>query len=313
MAEQNPQQLLASTFTQSACPADLPMYDSGISPQGLKIPLAQIIATSAPHADVFMYGDTDHHNVGLRGEMGKPENLEAIKKSGFTDISIETSKGLQAWNNAYVDGALTRDDLKAQISPALIAAKGNEKGEWTQQILNTAEFAKTNGLNLHFSDPNNGSVVCGVDMSAEQCDIAETKDRYQDTQLSADHAARLAEPTANNQPRKILQIYGSAHYSVDNGSRESIGGKTVKMDVYADRAAYESDKTIFKEENKRGVNVNEIKPELVYFLDSGTLHTTCATPPALAADLEQAATLPPPAPEEIEPATKKLEVSSLSR
>ncbi|MBP9050707.1 MAG: hypothetical protein KBC88_00955 [Alphaproteobacteria bacterium] len=311
MAEGNPHTLSAK-FQQSACPADLPIYDSGISPQGLKIPLDKVIATAAPYADVFTYGDTDHHNMNVRGEMRKPENLAALKQSGFTDIGFETSKGLQAWNNAYVDGGLGRDEFKTQIAPALMAATGNEKGEWTKQILDTAEFAKANEMNLHFADPNNGRLACDAAMSAEECDIAETKARYQDTQLSADHAARLAEPAADNQQRKIFQIYGSAHYSVDNGSREGIGGRMVKMDVYASRADYESDKTILKEENDRGVMVGEIKPELVYLLDSGTLHTTCATPPALAADLEQAAAQSPPAFKN-EPSTKKLEVSSLSR
>jgi hypothetical protein len=312
LAEENSHDLSAK-FQQSACPADLPIYDSGISPQGLKLPLDKVIATAAPHTDVFMYGDTDHYNLSVRGEMQKPENLAALKKSGFTDIAFETSKGLQSWNNAYVDGGLNRDELKAQISPALIAAKGNEKGEWTKQILDTAEFAKANEMNLHFADPNNGSLACDAALSAEECDIAETKDRYQDTQLSADHAARLAEPAADNQQRKIFQIYGSAHYSVDNGSRESVGGRTVKMDVYANRGAYESDKTILKEENDRGVMVGEIKPELVYLLDSGTLHTTCATPPALAADLEQVAAQPSLDSKGNDPVTKKLEVSSLSR
>lgn len=278
---QNPVSL-RNEFQGRACPADLPMFDSGIDPAGTTASIAQVIKAAAPHARVIHYADTDHFDASVRGMMGDQNNLETLKESGFTDIAIEASRGLQHWNDKLVDGALTRPEFEEKIHRALSVAQGNEDGAWTRQIGKTAEYARDNNMRLHFADPQNGSGWCDEtlpDPAYQACERERILDRYDDR---AGLGPFLKDPAKD----KIFLLYGAAHFSLDNGSREAAGGDYLKIDVYKDRPAYEGGKEAYKADNDQGIPTNKRKPDLVYLMDEQRVYTTCETPPALKNDIE---------------------------
>lgn len=290
---------LSKEFKNKSCPADLPMYDSGINPQGTPASLAQVITAAAPHARIVHFADTNHFDPSVRGKMAEQANLDALKKSGFTDIAIESSRGLQHWNNKLVDGALTRPEFEQKINMAISVAQGNEEGQWTRQIGKMAEYARDQGMRLHFADPNNGEGWCdqkSPEAEYERCEKERVLDRYDDTGALG---PALRDPTKD----KVFLLYGAAHFSLDNGSREAAGGNFLKLDVYKDRQAYEGNKIDYKADHQSGIPTNQIKPDLVYLIDEQRVYTTCQTAPALKQDVEAlgpekpAATMAAPMPE----------------
>jgi hypothetical protein len=58
---------------------------------------------------------------------------------------------------------------------------------------------------------------------------------------------------------------------------------------------YERSKDDLKFDNERGITINDIKPDLIYFQDSSTVHTTCATPDILKKGIENLASASPTA------------------
>lgn len=312
---------LKETFQQNSCPANLPIYDSGITPAGVSVPLAAVIGAAAPHADILSVGDSDHFNPAVRGSLGTDAVLDQLKRSGITHIGVEVSHRMQHWIDKLNDGALTREEFERKIDLSLSVTQGNEKGDWTRQLGRTAAFARDNGMKLQFIDPDNGSHFCDeTTLSAseyEACDVRKWKQRFQDDALAGELNASVPAGSGN----KALLLYGQAHLSVDNGTRQQIDGRVIKIDVFESRAAYEADKMgLHKRNAEAGINTNQIKPDLIYFLDTQTVHTTCATPPALAASIEAAAAIErakaPRAPERepdaepgAEPATKKTQLN----
>lgn len=289
---------LSKNFKTQSCPSDLPMYDSGIHPTGTKASFAQVIAAAAPHARIVHFGDTDHTDRSVSGVMAEQSHLDALRNAGFTDIAIEAPQDMQHWNDKLADGALTRQEFEAKIHPAFMATQGNENGDWTRQLGKTAAYARDHGMKFHFADPENGSQWCDQNLSEEafqSCERANTLDRYDDTGALG---SSLRDPGKG----KIFLIYGSAHFSLDNGSREAAGGSYLKIDVYKNRQAYEGDKDIFKEDHANGIPVNQLKPDLIYLIDEQQVYTTCQTASALRSDIDaitpESATssLPPPTP-----------------
>ncbi len=289
---------LRKEFQSRSCPANLPMYDSGINPTGTKASIAQVITAAAPHARVIHYADTDHFDSSVRGMMADKGNLDTLKKAGFTDIAIEAPQGLQHWNDKLVDGALTRPEFEEKIHRALAVAQGNEEGAWTRQIGKTAEYARDNDMRLHFADPQNGAKWCDEalpDAQYQSCEKERVLDRYDDT---TGLGPLLKDPAKD----KTFLMYGAAHFSLDNGSREAAGGSYLKIDVYKDRPAYEGSKDAYKSDNDHGIPTNKLKPDLVYLMDEQRVYTTCETSPALKNDVEaigvdkQEPKLAPPAP-----------------
>lgn len=273
---------LNSEFKKQSCPADLPMHDSGINPQGTQASFAQVIAAAAPHARIVHFADTDHFDSSIVGVMNNRANLEALRTSGFTDIAIEAPRGLQHWNDKLVDGALTRPEFEKKIHMALSVAQGNGEGAWTRQIGMTAEYARDHGMRLHFADPNNGSGWCDEKLpnaEYDRCETARVLDRYDDRQGLGPF---LKDPAKD----KTFIMYGAAHFSLDNGSRESTGGSYLKIDVYKDRPAYEGSKDVYKVDNDNNIPTNQLKPDLIYLIDEQRVYTTCQTAPGLKQDIE---------------------------
>lgn len=270
---------LKEKFQQNACPADLPVYDSGIDPNGIKLPFSKVLNASAAKADLVVIGDTNHFNPEIRGTLKEADNLQAVAKSGFTHIGVETSARMQHWVDKYNDGALTRPEFEGKIDMSLSVAQGNEDGAWTRQIGTMVEFSKQNDIKFEFVDPGNGNQYCDETLpESEQksCDIKKWKDRFQDDKLAEHLDSNL------KAGGKGLLIYGSAHFSVDNGTREGFSGSMVKIDIYKNRMEYEADKIgVHKENAENGLATNSVKPDLIYFKDTQTLHTTCTTDPSL--------------------------------
>jgi hypothetical protein len=81
---------LSAKFSRSACPAGLPVYDSGIDPAGKKVALADVVGLAARHADIVQIGDTNHFNTdGVIIPATSPSVLKAFQAAGGTDIAIE--------------------------------------------------------------------------------------------------------------------------------------------------------------------------------------------------------------------------------
>jgi|GEM_PF-2307124 hypothetical protein len=289
---------MRKNFESQSCPADLQMYDSGIDPAGTKASFAQVIKAAAPHARVVHFADTDHFDPSVRGVMDNRENLEALRTSGFSDIAIEAPHWLQRWNDKLVDGAVTRPEFEENIHRALSGTQGNGDGSWTRQIGMTAEYARDNGMRFHFADPQNGGKWCDEskpDAEVQACEKEATLDRYDDR---GGLGPFLKDPAKE----KTFLMYGAAHFSLDNGSRESTGGSYLKIDVYKDRPAYEGSKDVYKADNDQGIPTNKLKPDLIYLIDEQRVYTTCDTDPALKKDIEaigpekQAPVLAPPPP-----------------
>lgn len=282
---------LSAKFSRSACPAGLPVYDSGIDPAGKKVALADVVGLAARHADIVQIGDTNHFNTdGVIIPATSPSVLKTFQAAGGTDIAIEIPQDRSLILDAFEKDSIGTEEFKRRMHMNLIATQGNEKGQWTQQVVAIAEHAKTSGMKLHFADPQNGNAFCASDLSTkafESCEVSRTNDRYQDEPL----AAYLNEATSG----KTLLVYGANHFSVNNGSREALDGTLVKIDTYANRMEYERSKDDLKFDNERGITINDIKPDLIYFQDSSTVHTTCATPDILKKGIENLASASPTA------------------
>lgn len=294
--------VLKDKFQESACPHDLPIYDAGIDPNGIKIPFQSVIRAAAPHADILVVGDTNHDNPGIRETVNGQDTLNAIRDSGFTHIGVETSRRMQHWVDKLNDGALTRQEFESKIDMSLSVSQGNEDGGWTRQIGAMAEYSRDNNITFEFVDPDNGNQFCDESLPTDEyksCDIQKWKDRFQDDALAAHMNANV------QAGGKGLLLYGSAHFSVDNGTRDGISGNVVKVDIYQNRQEYEADKILHRENYETGINTNTVKPDMIYFKDTQTLHTTCETDPALKGDQQKAADMatvairkPAPAPQE---------------
>ncbi|HRK97144.1 MAG: hypothetical protein KDJ26_07175 [Alphaproteobacteria bacterium] len=278
-----------SKFDSASCPASLPMWDDGVDSTPSVVPLSDLIKKAAPYADIVMFGDTDHFDPTLRGSIAKDENLQAIKEAGFTHIALEVPKTMQHWVSKLNDGELSQKEFEEKINLPLFVAQGNEKGEWTRTIGKIAQFSKENDIQLVFADPKNGEGVCDPNTldqkGIDQCEEDLERSRFQDDQLSADHSARVA----NDPKAKIFQAYGAAHYSVDNGSKEALSGRVIKIDVFQNRADYELDKSenMKPESHAEKMGWGGVKPDLIYMLKSQDAYTTCSTPSSLKEDIHE--------------------------
>lgn len=284
MADPDQTTLSKQKTLQASCPADLPIEDSGIEPQGIKISFPRVIKATAPHADILSIGDTNHYNHKIRALTGTDEFLKQVKQSGITHFGVEVSYEMQYLINKFNRDEISIKEFEYHIDQSLMVSQGNELGQWTKQLVKTADFAKRNGISFEFWNPDNGVHFCDPNSpNYKECDIKKWKERFQDKEL-ADY---LNTTIAPNSGRKGLIVYGAGHFSVDNGTRDRIEGRIVKIDIYASRAQYEEALTgNLRASARDGINLNQIKPDFVYFTDTGTLHATCATSPALRAAVE---------------------------
>ena len=287
---------LHNDFSKSSCPAGLPLWEDGITEQPQTRKFADVIKSAAKNADIVMLGDTNHFDPDIHGLMAKDENLQALKDGGYTHITLEVSQRMQHWIDKFNRDELTQKQFEDKIHMSLQVAQSNEDGAWTRQIGKVAAFAKENGMQLAFIDPGNGENWCSNDLKGEElaaCELDNDRDRFRDAPLSTSLNSLLKEtPNA-----KVFQVYGSAHYSVDNGSKELLEGKSLKIDVYKSRASYEADKNDTRQDpsHVEKMGWGAIKPDLVYMMETQDAYTTCATPPAFAEDLTKSGSEPKPA------------------
>lgn len=298
MAE--PDTSLKSNFQRQSCPANLPVYDPGIDPQGFKIPVHEVLGSILRQPErVVVWGDTNHYNPILLRPLEDDRVLETLKNGSVKHIATEAGKKHQPTIDAHYDGALTKEEMEDKFVAEGVA---EYKGSYDFVLLHAklAEYGAKNDIKLHAINPRNGYVTdengnTTFSMSA----------RLQDDQLVSD---------LNGLDGKTLLAYGAAHGSVSNSGFDAINGGYIKMDVHRDRQHYDYAKAQTKENHEQGGEpTNEVKPHLVYFLNQGTVHTTCATPPALKADIERvaanfAASIPTAAPDNIVPNQDKVTV-----
>lgn len=271
---------------KNACPTNLPRWDDGLDKVSYQLSFPEVIRAAAAHADVVMFGDTNHFDPNVRGIMGEDKNLKALKDAGFTHISVEVPKTMQHWVDKFNRDELTQQEFEDSIHLPLQPAQGNENKAWTRQLVKTAAFAKENNMQLVFADPKNGMDGCSSDLEKnefEKCEEADNVARFRDNALSMATSSVLKE----NPNHKVFQIYGQAHYSVDNGSKEEIDGRVLKLDVYKNRGSYESDVNENKEPNSEAEKLGwgGVKPDMIYMIDTRDAYTTCSTPRGFREDL----------------------------
>lgn len=276
MAE--PQTSLKSNFQQKSCPADLPIYDSGIDPNGVKLSMDRVLPEAFKNARVVMYGDTNHSNPMVMRPLESQKNLDALRDSGVKHVGIELGKANQPLIDKRYDGAITRDELETALNDKglMDTVKGNNGGEVTRLYGGLAEYGAQNGIKLHAADPGNG-LTLGAD--GKTTDFDEDA-RFKDGQLASD---------LNAMDGKVLLGYGHLHFSTNDSGRNDIEGGLVKMDVHQNRFAFENSRSQMAGDAANGAKFNEVKPDLVYFNDTGTVHTTCSTPESLKNDIKKAA------------------------
>ncbi len=99
---------------------------------------------------------------------------------------------------------------------------------------------------------------------------------------------------------KGVIFYGDDHGGQKNDFNEklaALGVPSLKVSVYADRAAYEKEQAEIAQQNKAyGTHFGEDPPELIYIESEHKLYTTAKTPPDLAADLRAGGVPAAPAP-----------------
>lgn len=278
--------LLKSDFTKSSCPAGLPLWDDGLNELPQSTSFVNVIKAAAKHADIVMIGDTDHFDPDVHGLIAKDENLKALKDASYTHMAVEVSDRMQHWVDKFNRDELTQKEFEDKIHMSLKDTQSNENGAWTRQLGKMASFAKDNGMKLVFIDPGNGENWCSNELKGadlEACELENDRSRFRDSSLSYSLNSLLKEtPNA-----KVFQMYGAGHYSVDNGSKELLEGRSVKIDVYKNRAFYEADKTDAKQDNSFGkkMGFGSIKPDLVYMMDTQDIYSSCAANPTLMEDI----------------------------
>lgn len=277
---------LKSDFAKSSCPAGLPLWDDGLNERPQSSPFSNIIKAAAKNADIVMMGDTDHFDADVHGLIAKDENLKALKDAGYTHMAVEVSERMQHWVDKFNRDELTQKEFEDKIHMSLQVAQSNENGAWTRQLGKMAAFAKTNDMKLVFIDPGNGENWCANDLKGEEmeaCELENDRSRFRDSALSSSLNSLLKEtPNA-----KVFQVYGAGHYSVDNGSKEQLEGRSIKIDVYKNRAFYEADKADAKQADSYAEKMGwgGVKPDLVYMMDTQDVYSSCASDPALAEDI----------------------------
>lgn len=274
---------MADELAMSSSPARSPSYNGDPElDQGRKLSFASVLSIAAPSAKVIVVGDSDHHNAGVRGIMGRTENLEAAYSAGIRHIVAETGLSVQEDIDAYRSGRLTKDELYTTLHDKLSTTQGNSTGQWTRQLVEMADFAKKTGMQAHIDytgyEPVESTAKPGSDQHYRET-TAESKRRFDDRPV----AERF-----NGMEGRILMQVGHIHFSLDNGSREAVQGGMIKVDVYASRADYLKNQSLRHNLNSE-IGAHALKPELVYFQDTGTVHTTETTPPDLKARIAGAA------------------------
>lgn len=276
MAE--PQKDLRTNFQQQSCPTGLPVYDSGIDPKGVKLSMDRVLPEAFKNAKVVMYGDTNHFNPMVMRPLENQKNLDALRDAGVKNIGTEMVKSHQPLIDKHYDGSITRDELETAWNDGglMDSLKGNNTGELTRLYGGLAEYGAQNGIKLHAANPGNGYIYGEDGKLKDVGDVA----RFKDDQLVSD---------LNAMDGKTLLAYGHVHFSTNDSGRNDIEGGLVKMDVYQNRFDFESIRSAMARDATNGYKFNEAKPDLVYFNDTGTVHTTCATPEVLKNDIQKAA------------------------
>lgn len=259
---------------------DLPnRFDvSGIDSVPRPIEPTSLVTAAMKESRVLMAGDTDHYNIEVLNLALSEPMLSAAKKGGATHIALEIDKGLQWRADQFMKDEISVDDLKKAIHMMYAEQQSNENGEFTNRIVDTAVFAKNNDMKIIFSDPHNGWGNKPSGLTPEQdekWELENARDRFNDTEL----VDRLNKILQSDKDAKIYLTYGDAHFSVNNGNKESIIGPMTKLSLYSSRANLNGFENIMQNPDAHGRKMGwmEVKPDLVYFIEEKTFSTTNAT------------------------------------
>jgi hypothetical protein len=294
------------------CGPDIPAYDSGLDGRGVKILFPDMIRMVAKNTDLIVLGDTHHNNADVRGIASKEDNMVALANAGVSDIFIEYNQDLQPLADDLAAGEISRDKFTVEFDKHYHNVQGNEKGQVTSQVADMIQKGSELGIHIHFANPENGQEAIRnlrkeserldhdvllamwdetyegkkIDFENRKNDItrrvkAAAIDRFDDQQLAA-----FINQTAKG---KSVLIYGAGHGSRFGDFEKHLQMSVMKVNLFANPGMVKATEKLLKGMNSEGIALGEEKADLVYFIDNGTVQTTCNTPPELARDLEKAA------------------------
>lgn len=251
---------------------------SGMENEPRKAAPADIVKTAMSKSRILMTGDTNHFNGDIIALAQSPAMLAAAKDGGATHIAIEVDQGLQHVADKYIANQVSRPVLEQFIDRMYRDAQNNEDGTFTRLVLDTVDFAKQNDMKIVFADPHNGWGNKPSGLSPEEdekWELENSRDRFRDTEL----VGKLNNILDSDKNAKIYMAYGDAHFSVDNGNKDSLNGPMTKISLYSDRADLENFEKQMQDPNAFGRKMGwmGVKPDLVYFMDEGTFATTNET------------------------------------
>lgn len=258
---------------------------TAVDPQlgaGRIIPLRDVIAVGFEQSDLVWLGQGDHHHGDVLEAMHSSEALIGAAEGGAAHVALEASPG------EAIHG----------------------------QTQSTADLL---GMKIHRVDP----IEQTVKQAGEEKLITDPAGyrQYMLNRLDMDSkVARNIRDAVPEGEKMFVNSYGAAHMSQGEFPRALRGMHPLKIDVYSDRAAYDSMMANAQRINEglksTGDNhrmfVNP--PEAVYFTTPGAVYTTKDTPdwfrakldtmgtPAPSLDSAPAAPAPSPAPETPAPA-----------
>lgn len=255
-----------------------------------------LVTAAMKESKVLMAGDTNHFNGNIAGLAQSTEMLAAAKKGGATHIAIEVDQGLQHAADKYMNNQIDRKGLETFVQRMYQGGQNNEDGAFTRMVLNTVDFAKDNNMKVVFADPHNGWGNKPGGLSPEEdekWELENSRDRFRDTEL----VNRLNGILDSDKDAKIYMAYGDAHFSVDNGNKDSINGQMTKISLYSDRADFDKFEKDMQDPKAYGRQMGwmGVKPDLVYFMDEKTFSTTNETSNGVRKSVNEISAQPNPA------------------
>lgn len=255
---------------------------SGMNSSPRSVSLTSLVTAAMKESKLLMAGDTNHFNGDINALAQSPTMLSAAKKGGATHIALEVDQGLQHAADKYMNNQIGRPDLEKFIDRMYQGAQNNEDGAFTRLVMNTVDFAKNNDMKVVFADPHNGWGNKPSDLSPEddaKWELENSRDRFRDTQL----VNKLNNILESDKDAKVYMAYGDAHFSVDNGNKDSIDGPMTKISLYSTRADLENFEKDMQDPKAFGRQMGwmGVKPDLVYFIDTQTFSTTTETSDAV--------------------------------
>lgn len=316
---------IRDSANNAACGENSPVAEEssyfGLDNRTVKLHLHKIIQFLAgQETEVIMMGDTHHNFPDIRGFLSNSDNIAALAEAGF-DIAVEYPQKFQTVATDFAEGKISREAFIQDLNEKMPNLRGNKENRALSDLADMIERATRMGIRVHFADPGNheeayeraneamSTAMKQLFADFEGPESTETplqtqnRIKYEDAfrlyqeAFRARHEDRdLAEfiNQITDGGRKVLLIYGAAHGSRAGDFEKHLQSRKVtKVDLFLNQKSYdETQRNISADRRVHDIPLFEEKPELAYFINSGTAWMTCNTPPSLARALYDAAPVP---------------------